>query len=166
VWHFLVIWLRFTITWCIICQLRHCGLLLLYNNDYFFHSDGWLDLYIAEQTESGKVAVSAGQFKSGPYRSTNSISLSYTNGSSCGSSTYSTTIVFRCRPGMLPGLSAVWSGLRFCGFHICTTQLMFATNRLVIWKWCEVEQFLFLMYSKHIFVKFYDSSRLFFNSRK
>ena len=63
--------------------------------------DGWLIssavcLYIVEDG----VAVSGGQFKTGPYSSTNSVSLTYTDGSSCGSSSYSTTIVFRCRPGM------------------------------------------------------------------
>jgi len=49
------------------------------------------------------VALSAGQFKTSlSYRSSNSLTLSYTNGSSCGSSSsYSTTIVFLCHPGML-----------------------------------------------------------------
>jgi len=58
-------------------------------------------LYVVERTESGTVAVSAGQFKTGlSYNSADSVSLLYANGSSCGTSSYSTSIVFRCRPGM------------------------------------------------------------------
>ena len=57
--------------------------------------------YIVDESDSGRVAVSAGQFKTGlSYTSSQSLSLSYTDGSPCGSTSYSTTIVFRCRPGM------------------------------------------------------------------
>lgn len=56
---------------------------------------------LIKQTESGRTIASAGQFKTGlSYQSSNSISLHYTNGSSCGTSTYSTTVAFRCQPGM------------------------------------------------------------------
>jgi len=53
--------------------------------------------------EPGGVAVSAGQFKTAPsYKSSNSMTLHYTGGSACGSgSSYSTTIVFLCQPGVL-----------------------------------------------------------------
>jgi len=69
------------------------------------------DLYFAEQTASGTMAVSAGQFNSGPYRSTDSISLAYTDGSPCGSSSYSTTVIFQCRPGLLLDFCSAWNGL-------------------------------------------------------
>jgi len=75
-------------------------------------------LYVVEQTESGTVAVSAGQFKTGlSYSSAGSVSLLYANGSSCGTSSYSTSIVFRCRTGMRQGVSALWNGSGCCSME-------------------------------------------------
>ena len=93
---------------CVICQLRcPCYTVVTTSALVVVGLTNPACLYVAEQTESGQVAVSAGQFKAGPYRSTDSVSLSYTDGSSCGSSSYSTTIVFRCRPGVLQDLRTV-----------------------------------------------------------